>query len=183
MEKRKPAIFQNGGRISVETKKRCFSCEEKRRTCPECYRQSSSHAFILFAAICGADSSSSDLHFGSRISVSAPVSCLLAVQSAMTGFRPDSFRCFGTVSCAQLRSSGFPFLLRRCLQKHAPATVHRMAYSEIFTAKSTSCGFHGYYTRYIRSLQAIPRLYARFFTFRRRRKIPVRSLLYSDAPG
>ena len=101
----------------------------------------------------------------------------------MAGFRPDSFRCFGTVSCAQLRSSGFPFLLRRCLQKHAPATVHRMAYSEIFTAKSTSSGFHGYYTRYIRSLQAIPRLYARFFTFRRRRKIPVRSLLYSDAPG
>lgn len=115
--------------------------------------------------------------------VSTPVSCLLTDCSAMAGFRPDSFRCFGTVSCAQLRSSGFPFLLRRCLQKHAPATVHRMAYSEIFTAKSTSCGFHGYYTRYIRSLQAIPRLYARFFTFRRRRKIPVRSLLYSDAPG
>ena len=95
--------------------------------------------------------------------VSTPVSCLLTDLSAMAGFRPDSFRCFGTVSCAQLRSSGFPFLLRRCLQKHAPATVHRMAYSEIFTAKSTSCGFHGYYTRYIRSLQAIPRLYAGFF--------------------
>ena len=110
MEKRKPAIFQNGGRISVETKKRCFSCEEKRRTCPECYRQSSSHAFILFAAICGADSSSSDLHFGSRISVSAPVSCLLAVQSAMTGFRPDSFFAASERSCAH--SSGrvvFPF--------------------------------------------------------------------------
>ena len=67
--------------------------------------------------------------------VSTPVSCLLTDLSAMAGFRPDSFRCFGTVSCAQLRSSGFPFLLRRYLQKHAPATVHRMAYSEIFTAK------------------------------------------------
>ena len=154
----------------------------RRRTDPECYRQSSSHAFILSPRFRGADSSSSDLHSGGPW-VSTPVSCLLTDCSAMAGFRPDSFRCFGTVSCAQLRSSGFPFLLRRCLQKHAPATVHRMAYSEIFTAKSTSCGFHGYYTRYIRSLQAIPRLYARFFTFRRSRKIPVRSLLYSDAPG
>lgn len=82
----------------------------RRRTDPECYRQSSSHAFILFAAICGADSSSSDLHFGNRISVFAPVSCLLAVQSAMTGFRPDSFFAASERSCAH--SSGrvvFPF--------------------------------------------------------------------------
>ena len=44
-----------------------------------------------FRRECGADSSSSDLHSGNRTSVSTPVSCLLAVQSAMTGFRPDSF--------------------------------------------------------------------------------------------
>ena len=87
-------------------------------------KQSSSHAFILFAAECGADSSSSDLHSGNRISVSAPVSCLLTDKSAMTGFRPDSFRCFGTVSCAQLRSSSFPFLLRRSL----PGGMLRLLY-------------------------------------------------------
>ena len=154
----------------------------RRRTDPECYRQSSSHAFILSPRFRGADSSSSDLHSGGPMGLHARF--LPSHRLLCNGWlSPDSFRCFGTVSCAQLRSSGFPFLLRRCLQKHAPATVHRMAYSEIFTAKSTSCGFHGYYTRYIRSLQAIPRLYARFFTFRRSRKIPVRSLLYSDAPG
>ena len=128
MEKRKPAIFQNGGRISVETKKRCFSCEEKRRTCPECYRQSSSHAFILFAAICGADSSSSDLHFGNRISVSAPVSCLLAVQSAMTGFRPDSFLLLrnGLVRTAPVEWFSLS-LTPKPAQRHASVTVHRMA--------------------------------------------------------
>ena len=93
-----------------------------------------------FRRECGADSSSSDLHSGNMIS--APASCLLTeVGSAMAGFCPDSFRCFGTVLCAQLRSSGFPFLLRRCLQKHAPATVHRMAYSEIFTAKKYTLRF------------------------------------------
>ena len=63
-----------------------------------------------FRRECGADSSSSDLHFGNRISVFAPVSCLLAVQSAMTGFRPDSFFAASERSCAH--SSGrvvFPF--------------------------------------------------------------------------
>ena len=117
----------------------------RRRTDPECYRQSSSHAFILFAAICGADSSSSDLHFGNRISVSAPVSCLLAVQSAMTGFRPDSFRCFGTVLCAQLRSSGFPFLLRQSLPSGMPRLLYIGWQYEIVRQltleKAKSCAF------------------------------------------
>lgn len=77
-----------------------------------------------FRRECGADSSSSDLHSGNKLFVSAPVSCLLADKSAMTGFHPDSFRCFGTVLCAQLRSSGFPFLLRRSL----PCGVLRLLY-------------------------------------------------------
>ena len=77
-----------------------------------------------FRRECGADSSSSDLHSGNKLFVSAPVSCLLADKSAMTGFHPDSFRCFGTVLCAQLRSSGFPFLLRRSL----PGGMLRLLY-------------------------------------------------------
>ena len=63
-----------------------------------------------FRRECGADSSSSDLHSGNKLFVSAPVSCLLAVQSAMTGFRPDSFFAASERSCAH--SSGrvvFPF--------------------------------------------------------------------------
>lgn len=106
---------------------------KKRRICPECYRQSSSHAFILFAAKRQLNSSSSDLHSG-NLMISAPVSCLLADLSAMAGFRPDSFRCFGTVLCAQLRSSGFPFLLRRYPFGWTPVTVHRMAYYAILGA-------------------------------------------------
>ena len=69
----------------------------------------------------------------------APVSCLLAVQSAMTGFHPDSFRCFGTVLCAQLRSSGFPFLLRRSL----PCGMLRLLYIgwHIINTNPKSCVF------------------------------------------
>lgn len=93
-----------------------------------------------FRRECGADSSSSDLHSGNRTSVSAPVSCLLADKSAMTGFHPDSFRCFGTVLCAQLRSSGFPFLLRRSL----PCGVLRLLYigwQYQIVEKAKSCAF------------------------------------------
>ena len=98
-----------------------------------------------FRRECGADSSSSDLHSGNRTSVSAPVSCLLADKSAMTGFRPDSFRCFGAVLCAQLRSSGFPFLLRRSL----PCGVLRLLYigwqyeivRQLTLEKAKSCAF------------------------------------------
>ena len=96
------------------------------------------------------NSSSSDLHSGNMIS--APVSCLLAeVGSAMAGFRPDSFRCFGTVLCAQLRSSGFPFLLRRRPSDRAAVTVHRMAYYKHKT--KILCFFIDYYTRYRPVLQ------------------------------
>lgn len=78
-----------------------------------------------FRRRCGADSSSSDLHSGNQNVISAPVSCLLTENaSVMTGFRPDSFRCFGTVLCAQLRSSGFPFLLHRSL----PGGMLRLLY-------------------------------------------------------
>ena len=49
-EKRKPAILTKWRADLQRNKIRCFSCEEKRRTCSECYRQSSSHAFILSAA-------------------------------------------------------------------------------------------------------------------------------------
>ena len=108
-----------------------------------------------FAAACGADSSSSDLHSGNRTSVSAPVSCLLTDKSAMTGFRPDSFRCFGTVLCAQLRSSGFPFLLRRSL----PGGVLRLLYIgwqyQIVRKSKILCFSVCYYTRYGRDLQAV----------------------------
>lgn len=64
-----------------------------------------------FRRECGADSSSSDLHSGNKLFVSAPVSCLLTDKSAMTGFHPDSFRCFGTVLCAQLRGKGWRFAI------------------------------------------------------------------------
>lgn len=93
-----------------------------------------------FRRECGADSSSSDLHSGNKLFVSAPVSCLLTDKSAMTGFRPDSFRCFGTVLCAQLRSSGFPFLLRRSL----PCGVLRLLYigwQYQIVEKTKSCAF------------------------------------------
>ncbi len=98
-----------------------------------------------FRRECGADSSSSDLHSGNKLFVSAPVSCLLADKSAMTGFHPDSFRCFGTVLCAQLRSSGFPFLLRRSL----PCGVLRLLYigwqyeivRQLTLEKAKSCAF------------------------------------------
>lgn len=93
-----------------------------------------------FRRECGADSSSSDLHSGNKLFVSAPVSCLLADKSAMTGFHPDSFRCFGTVLCAQLRSSGFPFLLRRSL----PCGVLRLLYigwQYQIVEKAKSCAF------------------------------------------
>ena len=91
------------------------------------------HPFCRAAAT---DSSSSDLHSGNMIS--APVSYLLTDLSAMTGFRPDSFRCFGTVLCAQLRSSGFPFLLRRGPSDGAPATVHRMASIRLYRHETVS---------------------------------------------
>ncbi len=93
-----------------------------------------------FRRECGADSSSSDLHSGNKLFVSAPVSCLLTDKSAMTDFRPDSFRCFGTVLCAQLRSSGFPFLLRRSL----PCGVLRLLYigwQYQIVEKAKSCAF------------------------------------------
>ena len=93
-----------------------------------------------FRRECGADSSSSDLHSGNKLFVSAPVSCLLADKSAMTGFHPDSFRCFGTVLCAQLRSSGFPFLLRRSL----PGGMLRLLYigwQYQIVEKAKSCAF------------------------------------------
>ena len=98
-----------------------------------------------FRRECGADSSSSDLHSGNKLFVSAPVSCLLAVQSAMTGFRPDSFRCFGTVLCAQLRSSGFPFLLRQNLPSGMPRLLYIGWQYEIVRQltleKAKSCAF------------------------------------------
>ena len=101
-----------------------------------------------FRRECGADSSSSDLHSGNKLFVSAPVSCLLADKSAMTGFHPDSFRCFGTVLCAQLRSSGFPFLLRRSL----PCGVLRLLYIgwqyQIVRKSKILCFSVCYYTRY-----------------------------------
>ena len=98
-----------------------------------------------FRRECGADSSSSDLHSGNRTSVSAPVSCLLADKSAMTGFHPDSFRCFGTVLCAQLRSSGFPFLLRQSLPSGMPRLLYIGWQYEIVRQltleKAKSCAF------------------------------------------
>ena len=98
-----------------------------------------------FRRECGADSSSSDLHSGNKLFVSTPVSCLLAVQSAMTGFHPDSFRCFGTVLCAQLRSSGFPFLLRQSLPSGMPRLLYIGWQYEIVRQltleKAKSCAF------------------------------------------
>ena len=94
-----------------------------------------------FRRECGADSSSSDLHSGNRTSVSAPVSCLLADKSAMTGFRPDSFRCFGTVLCAQLRSSGFTFLLRRSLPISASSGYCTSDGNIKLLEKAKSCAF------------------------------------------
>ena len=98
-----------------------------------------------FRRECGADSSSSDLHSGNKLSVSAPVSCLLADKSAMTGFHPDSFRCFGTVLCAQLRSSGFPFLLRQSLPSGMPRLLYIGWQYEIVRQltleKAKSCAF------------------------------------------
>lgn len=98
-----------------------------------------------FRRECGADSSSSDLHSGNKLFVSAPVSCLLADKSAMTGFHPDSFRCFGTVLCAQLRSSGFPFLLRQSLPSGMPRLLYIGWQYEIVRQltleKAKSCAF------------------------------------------
>ena len=94
-----------------------------------------------FRRECGADSSSSDLHSGNKLFVSAPVSCLLADKSAMTGFHPDSFRCFGTVLCAQLRSSGFTFLLRRSLPISASSGYCTSDGNIKLLEKAKSCAF------------------------------------------
>ena len=114
-----------------------------------------------FRRECGADSSSSDLHSGNKLFVSAPVSCLLADKSAMTGFHPDSFRCFGTVLCAQLRSSGFPYSLApKPARRQASVTVHRIAYF-IFHIRRRHAP-HRYYTRpgaKMQALSALPQIF------------------------
>lgn len=94
-----------------------------------------------FRRECGADSSSSDLHSGKQnLCFRARFLSSHGIASAMTDFRPDSFRCFGTVLCAQLRSSGFPFLLRRSL----PCGVLRLLYigwQYQIVEKAKSCAF------------------------------------------
>ncbi len=120
-----------------------------------------------FAAACGADSSSSDLHSGNQIS--APVSYLLTDFSAMTGFRPDGLRRFGTVLCAQLRSSGFPYSLApKPARRQASVTVHRIAYF-IFHIRRRHAP-HRYYTRpgaKMQALSALPQIFCRTVKSRR----------------
>ena len=77
--------------------------------------------------------------------ISAPDSYLLTDFSAMTGFRPDGLRRFGTVLCAQLRSSGFPFLLRQSLPSGMPRLLYIGWQYEIVRQltleKAKSCAF------------------------------------------
>ena len=129
-----------GADVSGE-KNRHFCTGTKRRTTPLNAKAELVPRIHPFRRRCGADSSSSDLHSGNQNVISAPVSCLLTENaSVMTGFRPDSFRCFGTVLCAQLRSSGFPFLLRRSL----PCGVLRLLYigwQYVIWGKAKYCAF------------------------------------------
>ena len=94
---------------------------------------------------------------------SASVSYLLTDFSAMTGFRPDGLRRFGTVLCAQLRSSGFPYSLApKPARRQASVTVHRIAYF-IFHIRRRHAP-HRYYTRpgaKMQALSALPQIFCR----------------------
>lgn len=76
-EKRKPAILTKWRADLHRNKIRCFSCEEKRRHLFRMLQAELVPRIHPFRRECGADSSSSDLHSGNKLFVSAPVSCLL----------------------------------------------------------------------------------------------------------
>ena len=94
-----------------------------------------------FRRECGADSSSSDLHSGIRIGSRVRFLPSHGYHSAMAGFRPRSVCCFGTASCAQLRSSGFTFLLRRSLPISASSGYCTSDGNIKLLEKAKSCAF------------------------------------------
>ena len=121
--------------------------------------QSSSHTFILSPQHAALTAVLLTCTLENQIS--APVSYLLTDFSAMTGFRPDGLRRFGTVLCAQLRSSGFPYSLApKPARRQASVTVHRIAYF-IFHIRRRHAP-HRYYTRpgaKMQALSALPQIF------------------------